>query len=662
MRSDFGYFEEDKLGKHYNVRMLKRLYPFAKPYKLFFLISIVLVILITLLELSLPYVTKIAIDRYIVPNMKSYKNAHSDEKEKKTRHYKVRLSDPEIRDIIHKYRKEFRIDGESALIPFDALSRLEKDELITLRKSDLIGMGLAAGVLLILVLAVFGLNFFQIMIMEYSGQMIMHDLRLTLYDHIQGQIVVFFTRNPVGRLVTRITNDVQNMNELFTSVVVVVFKDFFLLVGIAIVLLSIDWKLALSAFSILPLVLYTSFRFSTLVREAFRTLRIKIAEINTRFSETLEGMKIIQLFRQEKENYTSFKKMNHEHYLAGMKQIHFFAIFMPIIEVFGAIAIGIVIFYGGKGVLSDSISLGSLVAFVSYMRMFFRPLRDISEKYNITQNAMASAERIFLILDKKETLSQPTVRVGSRPPLLEKISHIEFSSVSFNYVPDEIVLEGVSFRVQPQETIAIVGPTGSGKTSLVNLIPRFYDPTSGVIHINGNDITKFRPSVLRSKMALVMQDPFLFSGTIRDNIAQGNRNISESKIDYILKASNCKSMVDKLQKGLNTQIAEGGKSMSSGERQLISIARAFALNPDLIILDEATSYVDSQTEMWIQDAMANLMEKRMAIIVAHRLSTARYVDRIIVLNRGKIIENGTHLELLEKKGFYFKLCQLQNYT
>tara|TARA_B100001971_G_scaffold76458_1_gene70478 strand:- start:2079 stop:2963 length:885 start_codon:yes stop_codon:yes gene_type:complete len=294
--------------------------------------------------------------------------------------------------------------------------------------------------------------------------------------------------------------------------------------------------------------------------------------------------------------------------------------------------------------------------------MFFRPLRDISEKYNITQNAMASAERIFLILDKKETLSQPTVRVGSRPPLLEKISHIEFSSVSFSYVPDEIVLEGVSFRVQPQETIAIVGPTGSGKTSLVNLIPRFYDPTSGVIHINGNDITKFRPSVLRSKMALVMQDPFLFSGTIRDNIAQGNRNISESKIDYILKASNCKSMVDKLQKGLNTQIAEGGKSMSSGERQLISIARAFALNPDLIILDEATSYVDSQTEMWIQDAMANLMEKRMAIIVAHRLSTARYVDRVIVLNMGKIIENGTHLELLEKKGFYFKLCQLQNYT
>jgi len=660
VRSDFGYFEEDKLGKHYNVRMLKRLYPFAKPYKLFFLISIVLVILITLLELSLPYVTKIAIDQYIVPSMKSYKNAHSGEKENKTRYYKVKLSDPEIRDIIFKYRKEFRIEGESALIPFDTLSQLEKDELITLRKSDLIGVGLAAGVLLILVLAVFGLNFFQVMIMEFSGQMIMHDLRLTLYDHIQGQTVSFFARNPVGRLVTRVTNDVQNMNELFTSVIVVVFKDLFLLAGIAVVLLSIDWKLALLAFTILPLVLYTSFRFSALVREAFRTLRIKIAEINTRFSETLEGMKIIQLFRQEKENYNGFKKVNHEHYLAGMKQIHFFAIFMPIIEVFGAIAIGIVIFYGGKGVLSDSISLGSLVAFVSYMRMFFRPIRDIAEKYNITQNAMASAERIFLILDTKETLPQPTVRVGSRPLLLEKISHIEFNSVSFNYVPDEIVLEGVSFRVQARETIAIVGPTGSGKTSLVNLIPRFYDPTSGTIHINGNDITKFCPLVLRSKMALVMQDPFLFSGTIRDNITQGNRDISESKIDYILKVSNCKSMVDRLREGLNTQIAEGGKSMSSGERQLIAIARAFARNPDLIILDEATSYIDSQTEMWIQDAIFNLMEKRMAIIVAHRLSTARYVDRIIVLNRGKIIESGTHIELLKKKGFYFKLCQWQN--
>ncbi|MFQ5484338.1 MAG: ABC transporter ATP-binding protein, partial [Desulfobacterales bacterium] len=244
--------------------------------------------------------------------------------------------------------------------------------------------------------------------------------------------------------------------------------------------------------------------------------------------------------------------------------------------------------------------------------------------------------------------------------LLEKILSIEFNDVAFGYVPDEIVFEGISFSVQSQETIAIVGPTGSGKTSLVNLIPRFYDPTSGSIHINGNDITNFCPAVLRSKMALVMQDPFLFSGTIRDNIVRGDRDISADKIDYILKISNCKPMIDKLQQGLNTQIAEGGKSMSSGERQLISIARAFARDPDLIILDEATSYVDSQTEMWVQDAIFNLMKKRTAIIIAHRLSTARYVDRIIVLNRGKIIETGTHRELLEKKGFYFNLRQLLN--
>jgi len=510
VRSDFGYFEEDKLGQHYNVKMLKKLYPFARPYKLFFLISIILVSFITLLELSLPYVTKIAIDRYIVPTMNSYKDASSGENENKTRYYKVKLSDPEIINIVHRYPEEFRIDGKSAEIPFDALSQLEKNELVALRKSDLIGVGLAAGLLLILVLALFGFNFFQVMIMEYSGQMIMHDLRMTLYDHIQGQAVSFFTRNPVGRLVTRVTNDVQNMNELFTSVVVVVFKDLFLLAGIAGVLISIDWKLALLTFTTLPLVLYTSIKFSALVREAFRTLRIKIAEINTRFSETLEGMKIIQLFRQETENYNSFKKVNHEHYLAGMKQIHIFAVFMPLIEVFAAIAIGIVIFYGGRGILSGIISLGSLVAFISYMRMFFRPIRDISEKYNIMQNAMASAERIFLILDTKETLSQPAVRVGSRPTLQEKILSIEFNDVSFGYVPDEIVLERISFSVQSQETIAIVGPTGSGKTSLVNLLPRFYDPTSGAIYINGNDITKFCPAVLRSKMALVMQDPFLF--------------------------------------------------------------------------------------------------------------------------------------------------------
>lgn len=660
MRSDFGYFEEDKLGRHYNAKILKRLYPFARPYKLFFLISIGLVSFITLLELSLPYVTKIAIDRYIVPASNSYKNRFAGSNANRTRYYKVALSDPEIINIVHRYPEEFRIDGKSAQIRFDALSQLEKTELAALRKSDLIGVGFAAGLLLILVLVLFGFNFFQVMIMEYSGQMIMHDLRMTLYDHIQGQALSFFTRHPVGRLVTRVTNDVQNMNELFTSVVVVVFKDLFLLAGIAGVLLSINWKLALLAFTTLPLVLYTSIKFSALVREAFRTLRIKIAEINTRFSETLEGMKIIQLFRQETENYTSFKKVNHEHYLAGMKQIHIFAVFMPIIEVFSAIAIGIVIFYGGIEILSGIISLGSLVAFMSYMRMFFRPIRDISEKYNIMQNAMASAERIFLVLDTKETLPQPALQVESRSELLEKILSIEFNDVAFGYVPDEIVFEGISFSVQSQETIAIVGPTGSGKTSLVNLIPRFYDPTSGSIHINGNDITNFCPAVLRSKMALVMQDPFLFSGTIRDNIVRGNRDISADKIDYILKISNCKPMIDKLQQGLNTQIAEGGKSMSSGERQLISIARAFARDPDLIILDEATSYVDSQTEMWVQDAIFNLMKKRTAIIIAHRLSTARYVDRIIVLNRGKIIETGTHRELLEKKGFYFKLCQLQN--
>ncbi|MFQ5483898.1 MAG: ABC transporter ATP-binding protein, partial [Desulfobacterales bacterium] len=411
MRSDFGYFEEDKLGRHYNAKILKRLYPFARPYKLFFLISIGLVSFITLLELSLPYVTKIAIDRYIVPASNSYKNRFAGSNANRTRYYKVALSDPEIINIVHRYPEEFRIDGKSAQIRFDALSQLEKTELVALRKSDLIGVGFAAGLLLILVLVLFGFNFFQVMIMEYSGQMIMHDLRMTLYDHIQGQALSFFTRHPVGRLVTRVTNDVQNMNELFTSVVVVVFKDLFLLAGIAGVLLSINWKLALLAFTTLPLVLYTSIKFSALVREAFRTLRIKIAEINTRFSETLEGMKIIQLFRQETENYTSFKKVNHEHYLAGMKQIHIFAVFMPIIEVFSAIAIGIVIFYGGIEILSGIISLGSLVAFMSYMRMFFRPIRDISEKYNIMQNAMASAERIFLVLDTKETLPQPALQV-----------------------------------------------------------------------------------------------------------------------------------------------------------------------------------------------------------------------------------------------------------
>ncbi|MDM8538792.1 ABC transporter ATP-binding protein, partial [Desulfobacterales bacterium HSG17] len=518
------------------------------------------------------------------------------------------------------------------------------------------GVSLAAGVFFIIIILNFVFNFIQVMIMEYAGQGIMHDLRVKLFAHIQNLPISFFNKTPIGRLVTRNTNDIQNMHELFTSVIVFVFKDVFLLGGIALVLLSIRWQLALICFTLLPFVIYASFYFSRRARDAFRTLRIKTSEINTRFSETIAGIKVIQIFRQEAQNYKKLKKVNHEFYLAGMEQIRIFAMFMPLIELFNSISLALVIYFGGGSVISENISLGVLVAFISYMRMFFTPIRDISEKYNILQNAMSSAERIFMILDEPVRKDRDKLNDVIKSGKIEKI---EFDNVFFEYVKDEPVLKGVCFEVNAGETIAIVGPTGSGKTSLINLIIRFYETLSGQILINSQDIKKWDVSDLRSRIALVTQDPFLFSDSVKNNIIQQQDNISHKAFLEILKASNCQDIIEKLSDGPDTILSEGGGSISSGERQLISIARAFARNPELIILDEATSYIDSETEMKIQEAVSNLMKDRTSFVVAHRLSTARNADNIIVLHKGRVIESGTHDVLMGKQGFYYKLNLLQ---
>jgi ATP-binding cassette subfamily B protein len=564
------------------------------------------------------------------------------------------------RALVNKYRELFTVEGTTAFISYPALSRLEKSDLALLRKDDVAGVTYITAIFLILVIINFMLNFVQKMIMEYTGHMIMHDLRIRLFGHIQNLATAFFTRNPVARLVTRTTNDVQNMHELFTSVISMIFKDLFLLCGIAVVMLVINWKLALVSFTVLPLVLYASIVFARRARGIFRELRIKIAEINTRFAETIGGIRVVQLFRQEINNYRRFKQLNHENYLAGMKQIHVLAVFLPLIEILGVVAVALVIWYGGGRVLTGSLSLGALVAFISYIRMFFRPIRDLAEKYNILQNAMASAERIFLILDSRDRLVWPAAQERKDQPGLQQISSIDFENVDFKYVDDEIILKNITFRISSGESVAVVGPTGAGKTSLINLIPRFYDPTAGRLLINNHDIRDLEASAIRSKIALVMQDPFLFSGTIRANIFQGNQNLTEPRIQSILEASNCMPLIDRLEKGLDTILTEGGASISSGERQLISIARAFARNPQLIIFDEATSYIDSPTELRIQQALEKLMQHRTSLVVAHRLSTVRNADRIIVLNRGRIVESGHHTDLMQQKGFYFRLHQLQN--
>ncbi|HIJ55242.1 MAG TPA: ABC transporter ATP-binding protein [Deltaproteobacteria bacterium] len=659
MHTDFGYFEEDSMGKPYDVKLLRRLFPFTKPYRMLLFGSIVLVVLITLLDLALPYVTKIAIDRYIVPAKYTVSTDAGEQQGEKKRFYIVDLEDPEIKTVVKKYPRLFQTEGSVSRIEFGELNKIESRDLSLLRSNDIRGIVTAAAVFLILIFASFCFNFLQQMIMEYTGQQIMHDLRLSLFQHIQSLSISFFTKNPVGRLVTRVTNDVQNMHELFTSVISFVFKDLFLLTGIAAVLMSISWRLALVSFAVVPVVLFASFMFAGKARNVFRTLRIKIAEINTTLSETISGMKVIQLFGMETENFKRFKRINHENYMAGMRQIKIFGIFMPFIEFLGVLALAIVILYGGSGVLKESISLGALVAFISYVRMFFRPIRDIAEKYNILQNAMASAERIFLILDTHEKLPQPESPSDAMLPKLEGIAEVAMENVRFEYIPGEAVLKGVSFKVQTGEILAVVGPTGSGKTTMINLIIRFYDPLSGRVLINGTDIRSYPPSLFRNRIAMVMQDPFLFSGTVRDNICQGNRQVSDEEMAEILKASNCRSVVDKMPDGLDTVLSEGGLAMSSGERQLISIARAMARNPDLIILDEATSYIDSETEEKIQNALVNLMQTRTAIVVAHRLTTARNADGIIVMNRGRIIETGTHDQLMAHQGFYHRLNLIQ---
>lgn len=654
MRFDYGY-EEEKLGKQYDLNLLKKLYLFAKPYSLLFFSSVVLVVLITLLDLSIPYVTKIAIDRYIVP--RSVYHGENAPAHENRGYYRADLRNPAVRETIEKHEIRYKIEGSFAIIPLDELSKMDKPDIYILREQDFKGVGIAAAVLLAIVIVGFCLNFLDTMLMEYAGQMIMHDLRMRLFTHIQSLPAAFFSHNPTGRLVTRATSDVQNMDEFFTSVIAVVFKDIFLLAGIMIVLLSISWQLALVSFTVLPFVLFISFRFSGQARDAFRTLRIKVAEINSKISETIGGIRVLQLFLQENENIRSFRKLNHENYIAGMKQIHVLAVFMPVIELLGSVSVALVIYYGGSSVLSEKVTIGALVAFISYMKMFFRPIRDIADKYNILQNAMSSAERIFLILDNKEGLPESSGKLSGRH-LLDKIDSVEFRNVSFSYIPGEPVLRDISFVIEAGEKIAVVGPTGTGKTTLLNLLTRFYEPDSGTILINGNDIKAFPHELVRSKMAIVMQDSFLFSGTVGENIARGKSGISKKEVEHILEVLNCRHIIDRLPYGIDTVLSEGGKSISSGERQLISIARAFARNPEIIMLDEATSYVDSETESRIEEALTKLMEGRTSIIIAHRLTTAHRADRIMVFNKGRIIESGSHEELIKNMGFYYRLNTL----
>ncbi len=660
MRFDFGYSEEDHLGKPYDLRLLRRLGPFLRPYRRLLAGSVLLVVAITLLELALPYFTKVVIDRYIVPVQNSETRPADDRGGRQQRFLTIDSQDDAARAIIARYPGLFRSRDGRTLIAYEDFEHIAPQDRRVLRRSDLAGLRMVVFFYLLVVLTDFGFNFLQRMIMEFSGHKIMHDVRMHLYEHIQQQSMAFFTRQPVGRLVTRMTNDVQNMHELFTTFIALVFKDLFLLAGIAAVLATLDWRLALAGFTVLPLVGWATRRFSRRARNVFRALRVKVAEINTRMSESIEGIKTIQSFCQERVNYEHFAALNAENYRLGMQEIHVFALFMPMIEVLGIIAVAILIWYGGLHVLGGRISLGALVAALTYMRMFFRPLRDLAENYNILQNAMASAERIFGLLDTDARLPRPVPPEARRRPAESSEGRLELDKVAFSYTPGEKVLSDISFSVGQGETLALVGPTGAGKTSILNLILRLYDPDSGEIRLDGQPLRQWDQGRLRSLMALVPQEPVLFSGTLRQNIMGGNgsgpRN-NDGRIERIVSVANCEALMARLPQGLDTPLVKGGSGLSSGERQLVSIARALARDPRIILLDEATSYIDSQTEAAIQQALQNLMQGRTCIIVAHRLSTARGADKIAVIKQGRVVEYGSHEELMAAHGLYWRLNQ-----
>ena len=546
------------------------------------------------------------------------------------------------------------IAGSSASLAQPYLMKIAIDRYIAGGRLDALAQ-LALLYLVVLVVS-FAAEYVQTWTLQLTGQRVMFDLRTAIYSHLQRLDLRYYDRNPVGRLMTRVTSDVDALNDLFTAGVITIFGDVFTLVGIMAVMIAMNWRLALVAFSVLPLIVVVTQWFRRNVRESYRVVRGLIARINAFLQENITGMATVQLFRREPLNFARFDEIDAKHRDANLQSVFYYAVFYPAIEAISSLASALIIWYGGGRVIQHALTLGALVAFLQYSQRFFRPISDMSDKFNVMQSAMASSERIFRLLDQPVEIQTPQQPVIPARPLA---GHIVFDHVWFAYNDEEFVLQDVSFEVKPGQRIGIVGATGSGKTTLINLLLRFYDVTRGRITVDGIDIRELDLAGLRRLFSLVLQDVYLFSGTIADNIRLGNDEISDRRLRDAAKAVHAEPFIERMANGYDSAVMERGSTLSVGQKQLLSFARALAFDPRVLILDEATSSVDTETELMIRDALHALMAGRTTIAIAHRLSTIQDMDNILVLHKGKLRESGTHQQLLARRGIYFKLFELQ---
>lgn len=582
------YHEEEALGKAYDARLMRRLLTYLRPYRAAVAAAAIMLLVVSLLQVAVPHIMKIAIDDYIGPK---------------------------------------DLDGLTNII-------------------------LLFAAVLVVGAAV---RYVQTYLTIWVGQKVLHDIRRQVFAHLQGLNLAFYDKNPVGRMVTRVTSDVNTLNEMFSSGVVTIIGDLFTLALIVGVLLHYNWQLALITFAVVPLLVAATFVFRAKVRNVYRQVRARVARINAFLQEHVTGIKVVQLFNQEDRVFEKFEKINVSLRAAHFKSIYYYATFFPTVEIIGTLAIGLVLYFGGVRIQSGVLTFGELVAFITLVEMFYRPIRDLSEKYNILQASMASSERIFNLLDTAPTIVSP-----ASPQKLDRcIGRIEIKNLWFAYNEDDWVLKDVSFTVEPGQKVAIVGATGAGKSSLVSLLYRFYDYQRGSITLDGVELNKLSIDALRSHLALVLQDVFVFSGDIAGNVRLRDTEITDDQVREALHRVGFERFLRRLDDNIHSEVRERGATLSTGQKQLLSFARALAHDPDILILDEATSSVDTETETLIQSALEQLFEGRTSIIVAHRLSTIKKADRILVLHHGELRESGTHRELMQRQGIYHKLYQLQ---